>query len=137
MGTVLSAHRNSEAYFRRCWTTWVRRLHMGHWQWDIHLGVDLDDAFAQITPHQHYDQAKLEVRSDWPHWSKRDLNETLVHELLHAAMRDIDHVVHMPCEMDLWKKQGSMAYHDALDHAVEGFIQRMAEILVDSHGEVR
>lgn len=126
----------TDAYFRRVWITWVKRLHLRHWQWEINLHAHLDDAFAQVTPHQHYDQATVEFRADWSTWDKRALNETVVHELLHVAMRDIDHVMHLPCEMDLWKKQGSQAYHDAMEHATEGFIQRMAETLCDAFGIV-
>lgn len=133
----MSGRKLTEAYFRRVWVTWVKRLHMGHWQWEIELGKDLDDAFAQVTPHQHYDQAKVEIRNDWRTWDKRALNETIVHELVHVALRDVDHVLHTPCELDQWKtKQAAMLYHDSMEHAVEGFVQRMAETLVDAFGVV-
>lgn len=128
----------SEAYFRRCWITWVKRLHLGHWEWDIHLGVDLDDAFAQITPHQHYDEARLEVRRDWPHWTKEVLNNTVVHELVHVTLRDVDTVLHMPCELDVWdNSQAAILYHEHMDHAVEGFIQRITGALIEAHGIVK
>lgn len=136
MGAPVSAHMTAED-FTRIWTEWVRRLRLGNWEWDVLLGVELEDAEAQITPHVHYDNARIEVKTGWEHWDKQHLNEVVVHELLHVALRDLDHILHMPCEVGAWKGgQASRLYHDALEHALEGFIQRQAQLFVDAYGVV-
>jgi hypothetical protein len=114
---------------------WQSRLRLTHWD----LTVDTDtpangEAIAECIRHHSYDTADLRFRPDWPTWSRRYANDTVVHELMHLQERDLSEAVNTAqlfCHPEAWKQ-----FNDRCEHEREGLVDRLATILVDLGGEV-
>lgn len=114
--------------------TWASRLRLNHWQialdWDVVL--DPNDAWAEVKPSKHFDDATIRLASNCATWTQDFANRTIVHELLHLHFRDLEQAMesladHMaPATFDIWK--------DRAVHENEGMIDRMAALLVDLGG---
>lgn len=110
---------------------WKERLGLSEWRIKTTFdeGAD-DDCFAETQPSKHYDvaeiafhKAKLASLS-----SKREIEETVVHELIHCAHRDVEAIV------DLFDGQlhrdVETVLTESFRHDVEAFIDRMARYFV-------
>lgn len=119
---------------------WQRTLAiLGISTWRIEVTV-VTTPFGQIDTDAvmqcaaDYDHAYMQIRQGWlddEDTSNRDLDETVVHELLHIAMRDFDGAIEAideqlaPAVKELWE-------HD-VTHEREGLIDRLALLIVSFH----
>jgi hypothetical protein len=110
----------------------MRPLGLGHWVITLSIVPEVDhetskvfDANAACTCSTHYDRMWLEFNEDFLNNSDdEDIDRVIVHELLHAAMRDFDHAVHGVNEY-LGEPHKS-AWQDEVNHAREGLVERLA-----------
>lgn len=116
------------------WMDRLSPLGLNHWVVELSIVevVDNDrqvEANASCTCATHYDRMWLEFRKDFIDTAdEEDLDRAIVHELLHAAKRDLDHVAEGVSEF-LGEPHKS-AYHESLIHADEGLVERLAWTLI-------
>lgn len=111
---------------------WVSRL--GLERWDIKLLPDFcdEDANASTWRSNTYDRATIKFSCDLPTWTFGFAETVLVHELLHLCHRDIDQVLgdlDGQLQRDAW-----LMVERRYEHAMEGFIERLACRLVEIGG---
>ena len=97
---------------------WQDRLGLAHWEIDVKLvrGVEIGNNCGQVDISTVKEQAFIRLKSpeDYHGYFPYDMEQTLVHELLHIPMRYIVDPV-----------------DDTLEDALtEAFIERMARLLV-------
>lgn len=116
---------------------WAKVLGLAHWR----LGVSIVDGFpesedsdARCTPSNQYDVADIDFKRDFLDESEyEEIEVTIVHELLHALMRDWDQSIERIDEhlanavADLW--------HDSVKHEREGVVDRLSKLIVALHDE--
>lgn len=87
---------------------------------------------AQVLLPVNYHNAVINVTPGFADWPPRMANRVMLHELMHVLIRDLDHVATSAA-----RQLGSQA-HDvsqaAWKHAEEGFVEQMAQRLVDTWG---
>lgn len=121
---------------------WQQRLPLlgiSHWRIQ-RVTVGGDDgrnanATAGVSP--HYDFVYFYFNSDWLEevGSMQELDETIVHEWVHVAGRDVDEVQSL---VEDWMPRATWTmYHDAYHHAREGEVDRFAKQIVNlfEHGK--
>lgn len=88
-------------------------------------------ATSRIPP--HYDSVYFEFTRDFlAEASKRRLDEVIVHEWLHVAHRDTDEATTRAVRA--WMPEATYEdWKDAVEHEHEGFIERLARLVVDLH----
>lgn len=73
---------------------WQPILRIKHWEIEIHWGTQPSDGCdASIWLSKQYPSAKLFLADDWKDWDEVRFTRTLIHELLHIVMRDMDFVI--------------------------------------------
>lgn len=128
-------------------TTWQQRLDL--LDWDIYLDLEAlpedADASAEIHVHSQYDRAVLLLAEDWRSWPldgqlKPDrlggnvtIDYLLCHELLHALMRDLDHIPLTDIEGHLHRDAHAVMTEGYLRHR-EHVVDRVARALVNGWG---
>lgn len=115
---------------------WRAVLRLDHWEFDVEVVdrfEDSDEAFARCRPEDYYDKATLIFRRDWlTEADQQDLDETVVHELLHAYMRNFDHAIERvndqlaPGVRDLWE--------ESVRHERENVVERLSSLIVSLPG---
>ena len=117
---------------------WQHALALDHWRFNVKIvnskPMGHEGAGAAVDFDDHYDYATIEfLRQQVDDLSPEDCDRLIVHELLHVHMRDYDAAVEYVSDQlddaayDVWK--------EALNHAQEGFIERIAFALVTLNGE--
>lgn len=71
---------------------WSVASRMGLDGWEIVVGEDVEDSgnLAENRSYVSHRKAVINFRSDWRSWSIADLKDTVVHELAHCVMQQID-----------------------------------------------
>ncbi len=116
---------------------WQQRMNLQHWR----LTVDITDeprgkpsAAAGVTYSAFYDKADLEFQTELiAHESVHEIDCTIVHELVHIQLRDLDQT--------LWSITAHLAapaedvYEKAIERATEGFVDRIARVIVAGYSK--
>lgn len=112
----------------RSWMDRLRPLGLAHWTVHVRIVDEIDnpaDAHASCSCSTHYNTMWLEFRQDFIDTAEEQiLDKVIIHELLHAAMRDLDHVAEGVTEF-LGEPHRSV-YQDSLTHAGENLVERLA-----------
>ena len=99
-------------------------------QVEVEDGPDPEDrnAYATCWPHPHYDQMKVVFRPRQFETAPRDLDEVVVHELLHFLFRDF--VAAARSQEDALGPVAEEQFDAWLEHEEEGLIDRLARLIV-------
>lgn len=115
---------------------WKGRLYLAHWQTTIAWDRPLDegDAIGECDRYDSYDYATLRFAPSLFTSDRRKVNTTVVHELLHMSMRDLEWAA---CSVEKLLPKAVYTLFDArFEHEAEAMIDRLATILVELGGEV-
>jgi hypothetical protein len=143
----MAAKRITRAQVEDKLTIWQQRLDLLDWDIRIDFGEqpEGEDAVMEIHVHSQYDRAVLLLRADWKKWpvdgvidqavlgGDVSLDYLLCHELLHALMRDLDHLLLVDVEDQMHRDAHDVASKGYLRHR-EHVVDRMARSLVDGWG---
>lgn len=121
------------------WQERLRWLGIGHWRIDAVHVVDETPggphANATVRPSYHYQSCEFWFRHDYmDECTEADLDETIIHEWLHVAMRDLDRAIEAiddqltPAARDIWDAR--------VDHEREGLIDAVARQIYFTFEEV-
>jgi hypothetical protein len=128
--TERQLRRRIEGWQKALWP-----LGLGHWQLDSLKIVEQADpgksereAAASVGRAWHYDTFDLEfTRSALEEATPEDLDQTIIHELLHLVFRDHDRVFE---QAESWvPPAGWESLTEMMEHEVEGIIDRMARTI--------
>lgn len=128
-------------------TIWQQRLDLLDWDIRIDFGEhpEGEDSVMEIHVHSQYDRAVLLLRADWKTWPADGiidaavlggdvtLDYLLCHELLHALMRDLDHLLLVDVEDQMHRDAHDVAAKGYVRHR-EHVVDRLARSLVDGWG---
>lgn len=102
------------------------------WKFDVSVGDEPDgkvDANASIACASSYNWAEVIFRRGYiADVDPETFDTTCVHELMHAAMRNLNQVEHIPCSY--LSPVAEELYHERLDHEQEQFIDNLSRALV-------
>lgn len=81
----------TENELRLTFKGWVSRLRLEHWQFDIrpNEAPAVDTNEAEIVMPEDYDYGCIRFQKTWKEWSRKLLNEVIVHELVHAHLHKL------------------------------------------------
>lgn len=113
---------------------WQERLRLTHWEiridWENEPG---EDELANVN-WSFYDVATLRFAATYPMWSRREANWTVVHELMHIVMRDLQEGVE---SAERVLPASAYRLFDArFQHELEGVVDRTAALLIELGGVV-
>lgn len=126
----------TRATLDRILAEWQRRLWLERWEIDVEDEPCSAESNAEIIPNGHRQHARLYLSASWKRWTIAEANRTIVHELLHCAHRDVDHVVDDVLDGMLHRDVLTVVQEAYLD-AMERFIDDHSRLLVAAFGEVR
>ena len=118
------------------WIKTLSPLGLGHFKVQ---GVHLVDetpggpgAQASVCTSSHYDSFEMWFREEG---LEDSLDEVILHELLHVAMRDYDNTVDEA--LDRWMPPATLAAfeEDVIYRVREGFVERCARAIAAAHRE--
>lgn len=112
--------------------TWKGHLGLDGWKIAVEFATVPDTSYAEINGERSYDAAKLTISPAYGEWTENFAEQTIVHELLHLLVRDIDNVVE-DARSQL-HPQASAQIEKRYDHEVEGFVDRLAIRIVALRG---
>lgn len=124
-------------------TLWQQRLDLLHW--DIRLAFDVrpeeEDALVEIVCSEFYDRATIRFSATWSAWKVdqpigevgHNLDELLLHELVHVYMRDIDHQA-MDDLDGILGREAHAVWTDAYHRKREALADRVARALYNGWG---
>lgn len=109
---------------------WVTRLGLDHWAITLDWDTPSDDGtYAQCWRSNDYDKATVYVCPGWREMERPALEATIVHELLHLAVRDMSRAHDFLLEA----VEDNPAAHNiavaAWKRSEEGCVDRMANAL--------
>lgn len=86
---------------------------------------------AEVSVERHYDNCGFEFKREFlDECSPSDLDQAIVHEWLHVAMRDHDNALE---EVENWMPEKAYdAWHTHVLHEREGFVDRVATLIAKS-----
>lgn len=119
------------------WIEVLGPLGLGHYELrGVHVVDEVpggDNAQASVWTSSHYDSFELWVRTDVVQRRPEVVDKTILHELVHVAMRDYDNTVDE--SMDRWMPPATRdAFEDDVVRRVrEGFVERMARTIYAAH----
>lgn len=109
---------------------WQRILRLDAWRITVEREpTDQNGANAHVWRANQYPLARIYFREDWPTGSERNLDETIVHELLHLVTRDVD-VAALDHVRDHLAPGVAAMHADAYRQANEGAIEHLAWTIV-------
>lgn len=117
------------------WVDVCEPLGLGHWRIDVEIveephGKMGSNAAVQLSG--YYDNATIEFASIiFEEHGDEEIDEIIVHELLHIVFRDFWDAVTEP--EYLFGKPAWTSHYNRLDHEAEGVIDRMARSIVLVH----
>ena len=115
------------------WQRALAYLGVGHVRIDrVTITDDMpqgSDANAAVWVANHYDRCTFFFRSEYlEEADARSLDETIVHEWVHVAMRDFDSALEV---VEEWMPPGTFRdWSERVDHEREGFVERLAFLIV-------
>ncbi len=123
---------------------WGQRLSsLGVAHWTIERVTIADEspsgnerAKASVFVHEYYDSCDFFFRSDeLERMDERELDETIIHEWLHVAMRDHDELL---LHFETWLPSNTWGDMNALiTREREGLVMRLAKTLYEFHAGVK
>lgn len=120
---------------------WQQRLSLlGIGHWDIACVTLTDDvpgregSRAAVQVDHDYDQVHFYFLNDFvENAAQRQLDETIVHEWMHAVMRDIDACFEWVAET--LSPAAADAFNDRVDHDRERLVDNLARLVVAIYNE--
>lgn len=119
------------------WGQALSSLGVAHWDIEeVCVGtLDFDgeeSSKAMVRLPVQYDSCSFYFNSDeLDRMDERELNETIIHEWLHVAMRDHDRVMH---EVEGWMPPKTYSdFETRLRHERENLVMRLAVVLNEFH----
>lgn len=118
-------------YWQRvCWPLGIQ-----HWRINLDIVEETHggpNAAASVRPADSYDTADLEFRASYiEEASDYEIDCTIVHELMHIVMRDIDATVE---SVETWMPHAThVDFNERYCHEQEGLIDRAARAIVEAH----
>lgn len=126
---------------------WQQRLELLDWDiyidWEEH--PENSEASAEIHVHSQYDRAVVLFAAGWEEWplagcisptklgGNVSVDYLICHELLHALMRDLDHIPMVDIEGHLHRDAHEVMINGYIRHR-EHLVDRVARSLVDGWG---
>jgi hypothetical protein len=125
----------TEAQLRRRVLRWQKLMEpMGfaHWRLEecsIAEGVrGAENATAGVKPSHYYDHCWMQFDKDWlARATEQELDETIIHEWLHVAWRDLD--AHYENLEEALSPASRGFVHDRQNQLTEGLIERLARTI--------
>lgn len=119
------------------WTKRLAPLGLSHWDFEVYVfDGDIEDSpgcDATADTSDQYDSARLSFRADKVDRDVREVDQLVLHELIHVAMRDFDETV------DLVGWQLSIpvksVWEQITDREREGLVERLARTIWSMHYE--
>lgn len=103
---------------------WQARMGLDHWRISVEVSSEREDYFAATAPSEQYRTASIKFDPDFAAKRPEEAVQTIVHELLHIAMRDVDSAVEA-ATAELHPAAAGQA-SKRYTHAVEGFVDALA-----------
>lgn len=125
----------TKAALERLVRVWQGRLDLSHWRvvvdWDTPAS---EGAHATVERHNDYDKATIRFpRDEWSRWSREFAAETVVHELIHLHMREVDRVV---ADIDgQLHRDAAILFDRRYEHESEAFVDRLSLLFVRLGGD--
>jgi hypothetical protein len=121
------------------WRVQLAPLGLSHWRFEFEYSDDLEDntggdADAGVRVHKSYDTAFWDVTKRLLEMDQAEVDKTIVHELMHVVMRDLNSV-----EQDMLEELGgrqAALLEERLEHEIEGLVERLARAIVMSSAVV-
>lgn len=107
---------------------WQARLVLDAWRITYEHADEPGDCWAMTSPSRQYRAAKITFDPGLKVASTRLVEQTIVHELIHVLMRDADRAFADAADQ-LHPQAGEQATK-RYEHAVEGFVDSLAEALI-------
>jgi hypothetical protein len=110
-------------------------LGIGHWKIIVNVVDEIDYSptiRACVRNRADYDESEMEFQREFIESADlREIDEVIVHELMHIAFRDLWECV---TDVQRWmSEREAEMYHQRLKHEEEGVIDRVARTLVSLH----
>lgn len=107
----------------KIWQERLEQLGIKHWRVKVEWGGLDENDLAEVKANDFYDSATIHFdKKSFTKGTKKSRDETIVHELLHVAWRDLDAATQaIP---DFWN------HSDRVRHEKEGLIERLARLIV-------
>lgn len=93
-------------------------------------------AQASVHTPDHYDNAEFWFKWDFiDNCTADELDQTIIHEWLHVAMRDLDHSIEA---VETWMPDQTYAdFEETVDHEREGFVERLTRTIFKFYDEAK
>lgn len=119
----------TEAQLRSLVKRWSARL-VPEWRVTVEIGGEDGDSHATAFRSKDYPTATVCFNPEFVKRPDREVEETVVHELLHLLLRDVDVAA---CESIAGQlhRDVETVHARAVDHAMEGAIERLAWAFVE------
>lgn len=119
------------------WREVCEPLGLGHWRISVEI-VDEPHGHsgsgAAVQPSEYYDSASIEFADViFDTHTDTEIDEIIVHELMHIVMRDLFDALTEPQYM--FGTPAWSAFRNRIDHETEGMIDRTARAIVAAHQE--
>lgn len=113
------------------WQKELATLGISAWRLDELELVESDDFRAQVCASSHYDLYKLRFDREFlEDATEQDLDETIVHELLHVVMRDLDTATDRAIRYTPGGEDGEL--HSSIKLAREALVHRLSLQIVST-----
>lgn len=119
----------------RYWQKRIPDLGVSHWRLEsLKVDDECHGGLAAIRKREDYDSFDMEIQTEYLRdGSLRDMDETIVHELLHLAFRDLDDTI---AHAETWMPDATYQDFDGhIDHEREGLVERLARTIVRVNDE--
>jgi hypothetical protein len=129
----------TEQDLRELVARWVARLGLERWRVDLvfdperpaEVGCD-----ANAWRSDHYERAEIFLHPAWRQWEPDFAEATIVHELLHLHLRDVEEAM-LPAVAELAHPHAVKVLRDRIEHELEQAIDVLAHRLVALAAETR
>lgn len=124
-------------------SVWQSRLNLTHWTIKVDWatpperpdGADEGDMlWADVVWGNSSDDATIRFHESYLGWDRKQMNETVVHELIHLVNRDLQEGVESA--EDVMPTSAFKVFRNRFEHEIEGVIERTAKLFVTLGGEV-
>lgn len=121
----------TEAQLLKLVEKWKLILKLNHWRIEVDFDTACDpEANVSITRSKSYDNATIELAPSWKEWSEYDIEQRVVHELLHLTTREIDTIIFDLLPYELGPQVRSIL-EESYRHASEQMVDRLAHSFVE------
>ncbi len=114
------------------WQKTLKPLGLEHWDIEVEFADPDDTTRAHVSCSRHYDSAWMAFQKSYLQEDTPEMIDlTIIHELCHIAMRDLDHAIRSAEEF--MGAVGKEIWMDEVEHVREGFVERVSRALYDAH----